>query len=284
MSKRDISLSTHGKLIPKEAVARPSQVFFRIALIILLSKGIMEPQAQELSPGFEERTFQVRGFSVRVIAPQRPIAQEMLDLAEGMSLLNNQLERVHKQIPDSVYLRLSARTKFHIDWCNGRGPNGSRTDGMSDYSRNSGTGSINGQQYWITIRCYKYMANVLQDYGGGGELVGNENRPGNSTAILHELAHAWHDGWIEGGFENAEIKAAYQDALKHYPTADADGKPWYWTTDEREWFAEFSCMYFDYRPEDPRDRDGLRLKDRMLIEKFWGIPSPATRSMSPLPD
>ena len=32
--------------------------------------------------------------------------------------------------------------------------------------------------------------------------------------VLHELAHAFHHKFLPGGFENKELKAAYQNAVK----------------------------------------------------------------------
>jgi len=67
--------------------------------------------------------------------------------------------------------------------------------------------------------------------------------------VLHELAHGYHDQFLEKGFENPRILAAYKNAmhLKRYETiTQINGREEkaYATTNQMEYFAEASEAYF----------------------------------------
>jgi hypothetical protein len=101
---------------------------------------------------------------------------------------------------------------------------------------------------------------------------------------LHELAHAYHDRVLAGGFENAEIKAAY-DRAKASGSYDkverwfGDGRP---NTHERayamsnpmEYFAEASEAFFSRNDFFPFNRGELKRHDpemEQLVAKLWGV-------------
>ena len=97
-------------------------------------------------------------------------------------------------------------------------------------------------------------------------------------AVLHELAHAYHDQVI--GFENAEIKAAwkrvvdsghfdsvlqiYGHTMKHYAL-----------TDQKEFFAEMTEAYFGVNDFYPFNRAELKQSEPEvceLLRKIWESP------------
>jgi hypothetical protein len=98
--------------------------------------------------------------------------------------------------------------------------------------------------------------------------------------VLHELAHAYHDRVL--GFDNAEIKAAYDRAVagKSYDAVER----WHGTgpntierayamTNEREYFAESTEAYFDRNDFYPFTREDLVRHDPemcKLLERVWG--------------
>jgi len=94
--------------------------------------------------------------------------------------------------------------------------------------------------------------------------------------VLHELAHAFHDR--ELGFENAEIKAAYDAAVEkgdYESVLHINGKTvkHYALTDHKEYFAEASEAYFGTNDFHPFVRAELRLFDARMfgvLEKVWG--------------
>lgn len=102
---------------------------------------------------------------------------------------------------------------------------------------------------------------------------------------LHELAHAYHFRVLPKGFDNAEIKAAYQRAKDSglYDRVErtfGNGKPnifekAYGITNAMEYFAETTEAYFSRNDFFPFTREELLKHDpemHALLEKLWGVP------------
>jgi hypothetical protein len=101
--------------------------------------------------------------------------------------------------------------------------------------------------------------------------------------VLHELAHSYHDQVL--GFDNAEIKAAYERA-KTSGTYDkverfnAPGRPdtferAYAMTNDREYFAECTEAFFGENDWYPFNREQLAQHDPeilKLLRKLWQVP------------
>jgi hypothetical protein len=96
--------------------------------------------------------------------------------------------------------------------------------------------------------------------------------------VLHELAHAYQHKFLPGGFENSELKAAYQSALKtkRYESvlkiAHTEEKA-YATTNPMEYFAEATEAFFGTNDFYPFVRSELRRHDPAgyeLVKKLWG--------------
>jgi len=103
---------------------------------------------------------------------------------------------------------------------------------------------------------------------------------------LHELAHAYHDRVLAGGFENAEIKSAYEKTKesKIYDRVErwfGNGKPntferAYAMTSPQEYFAECSEAFFSRNDFFPFTREELEKHDRemyQLLQRLWNPPS-----------
>ncbi len=96
--------------------------------------------------------------------------------------------------------------------------------------------------------------------------------------VLHELAHAYHHKFLPGGFENSELKAAYQKALKSkcyesvLKIAHTQEKA-YATTNPMEYFAESTEAFFGTNDFFPFVRSELKRHDPVgyeLLKKLWG--------------
>ena len=98
---------------------------------------------------------------------------------------------------------------------------------------------------------------------------------------LHELAHAYHDRVLPNGFDNAELKAAYDVAKRsgkydRVERQDSEGRKRYDVayamTNPQEYFAESTEAYFTRNDFFPFDRKELSQHDPetlKLIDKLW---------------
>ena len=98
---------------------------------------------------------------------------------------------------------------------------------------------------------------------------------------LHELAHAYHDRVLAGGFGNAEIKAAYEKAkaggtYDRVERRDSEGGTRmdraYAMTNPQEYFAETTEAFFTHNDFFPYTRDELKQHDPEMfseLEKLW---------------
>jgi hypothetical protein len=97
---------------------------------------------------------------------------------------------------------------------------------------------------------------------------------------LHELAHGYHDRFLEGGFENPEIEAAFRratEAKRYESVLRANGRQSraYAARNAKEYFAEATEAFFGTNDMYPFVRAELRQHDPEmveLLEKLWGAP------------
>jgi hypothetical protein len=95
--------------------------------------------------------------------------------------------------------------------------------------------------------------------------------------VLHELAHAYHNQFLDQGFENAEIQAAFEGAMKanryrSVPRNNGKTEEAYAATNSKEYFAEASEAYFGTNDFYPFVRTELKKHDPemfRLLEKLW---------------
>jgi hypothetical protein len=101
---------------------------------------------------------------------------------------------------------------------------------------------------------------------------------------LHELAHAYHDRVLKGGFGNAEIKSAYERAKtsKSYDKVErwfGNGRSntferAYAMTNPMEYFAEATEAFFSRNDFFPFNRAELKQHDpemEQLLARLWGV-------------
>ena len=102
--------------------------------------------------------------------------------------------------------------------------------------------------------------------------------------VLHELAHAYHDQVIPGGYQNKDNLVAFQqanaawiyDAVERWTGEKYAEKPSkaYAMTNQMEYFAEVTEAYFDRNDMEPFDLAELKIKDPGVVpvlEKVWGL-------------
>jgi hypothetical protein len=97
--------------------------------------------------------------------------------------------------------------------------------------------------------------------------------------VLHELAHGFHDRFVEGGYSNAAIAEALKTskAAGRYGEVDhvaGRKRAHYAATNPMEFFAEGTEAYFGKNDFYPFDRAELREYDpgsARLLEEVWGV-------------
>jgi hypothetical protein len=95
--------------------------------------------------------------------------------------------------------------------------------------------------------------------------------------VFHELAHAYHHQFVEGGFENPEIAAALarvRDAKTYEKVLHINGREerHYALTNPMEYFAESSEALFGTNDFDPFVRAELAKRDpegHALLRRLW---------------
>jgi hypothetical protein len=95
-------------------------------------------------------------------------------------------------------------------------------------------------------------------------------------AVLHELAHAYHDQVL--GFNHPEVKSAWQklvDGGKYKSVLHANGRqrPHYALTNQMEFFAEMTEAYFgqnDFFPFNSAELQREEPEIFALLRKLWG--------------
>jgi hypothetical protein len=100
--------------------------------------------------------------------------------------------------------------------------------------------------------------------------------------VLHELAHAYHHQSLEGGFDQAEVAAAYRAAVeegRYAAVAKISGgtEPHYALTNPMEYFAEGTEAYFGTNDFYPFVRSELQEHDprlHALLGELWGSSPP----------
>ena len=97
--------------------------------------------------------------------------------------------------------------------------------------------------------------------------------------VLHELSHGYHDQFLENGFENVEVRAAYKHAMdeKLYDAVLRRGfkvEKAYATTNQMEYFAELTEAFFGTNDFFPFVNVELRKHDPQgydMERRAWGI-------------
>lgn len=111
--------------------------------------------------------------------------------------------------------------------------------------------------------------------------------------VLHELAHAYHDSVLPGGFGNPRIRTAYERARssggydrveRHNGVGQTNTfERAYAMTNPMEYFAETTEAFFERNDFFPFNRGDLERHDPemcALLRELWHVPAPPARTGS----
>ncbi|MEX0741995.1 MAG: hypothetical protein WD079_04300, partial [Phycisphaeraceae bacterium] len=132
----------------------------------------------------------IRGWDVHI--NQRLLAEEDL-AAEVLELLEHRLADVNRLLPKPALEKLHT-VKI---WCELEHP----THPNAHYHPNPG---------WLEANGFLPDKHQGVEFGSARRFL-NFIRP-QPFVVVHELAHAYHHGFLEDGYQNAEIREAYEAA------------------------------------------------------------------------
>jgi hypothetical protein len=217
--------------------------------------------------GAEPRQYQtnsIEGWTVLV--DERLLAEDTAPTKKVLELLRVQLKEIVRMVPASAVAKLRQVTLWFSPEYPGVKP-------KAEYHPDVGWLRANGRN--------PAMAKGVE-FTDVHDFEKEMNRMPNFT--LHELAHAYHDRVLSGGFDNPEIKAAYARARagKSYDKVERWFGNWrpntfersYAMTNPMEYFAENTEAFFSRNDFFPFTRDELKQHDpemEQLLARVWGV-------------
>lgn len=140
---------------------------------------------------------------------------------------------------------------------------------------------------WLADRGYDPSMTKAVQFTRAGGLIREARRPYDTSIVLHELAHAYHD--LVLGFDHPEILDGYRkfcDSRKFDEVELLSGwrKPHYGLTDHKEYFAEMTETFFVGNSHYPFNHYHLyneHPESYELVAKIWGVDlSPPVKKQS----
>jgi dipeptidyl-peptidase-4 len=214
--------------------------------------------------GRDRQVRQVRGWTLRI--DERLIAKDAAVVEKAVGLLDAQLAKVERLVPAKAVERLRAvPLNFSLPYPGVRP-----------------TAEYHGGLAWVKQAGREIALAKAVEFTDIDRFEPEIRRM--PVFVLHELAHAYHDQVVPGGYENPDILAAFRqakaaggyDAVKRWTGdkfADNPSKA-YAMTNQMEYFAETSEAYFERNDMEPFDLAELKAKDPAVIpvlEKIWGV-------------
>lgn len=215
----------------------------------------------------EERRYQtnsIEGWTVLI--HERLLAHEKVHTKKALELLEVQLKEIVRVVPAPAVSKLREVTLWFSPEYPGVKP-------KAEYHPNAG---------WLRAHGRNPAMAKGVEFTDVRNFEREMNRMPNFT--LHELAHAYHDRVLPRGFDNAEIKAAFERAKtsKTYDKVErwfGNGRAntferSYAMTSPMEYFAESTEAFFSRNDFFPFTRNELKQHDpemEQLIARLWGV-------------
>jgi hypothetical protein len=201
-----------------------------------------------------------------VLVSERLLTKDKAATAKALELLRVQLKEIVREMPASAVAKLREVTLWFSPEYPGVKP-------RAEYHPGAG---------WLRDHGRDPAMVKSVEFTDVRNFEAETHRMPNFT--LHELAHAYHDRVLARGFDNAEIKTAYEraKASKSYDKVER----WfgnvrsntferaYAMTSPQEYFAESTEALFSRNDFFPFNRDELKQHDPEMAEllgKLWGV-------------
>ena len=229
-----------------------------------LGKGIVRLLSGKTAAGHQTNV--IEGWTVLV--NERLLAGEKPATDKALELLRAQLKEIVRVVPAPALAKLRKVPLWFSPEYPGVQPRAEYHPGagwLREHGRNPAM--VKGVEF-TDVRDFEKEMNRMPNFA------------------LHELAHAYHDRVLPGGFDNAEIKTAYDRAKagKSYDKVErwfGNGKPntferAYAMTSPQEYFAESTEAFFSRNDFFPFTREELEKHDPQMFEllkRLWNQPT-----------
>lgn len=230
-----------------------------LAVALLLSLALLQVKAAA-----GHQTNSIEGWTVLV--NERLLAEDKPATTKALELLRVQLQEIVRVMPAPAVAKLREVTLWFSPEYPGVKP-------RAEYHPGAGWLRDNGRD--------PAMAKGVE-FTDVRNFEAETKRMPNFT--LHELAHAYHDRVLTKGFENPDIKAAFERAKagKSYDQVErwfGNGRPntrekAYAMTNPMEYFAETTEAFFSRNDFFPFTRAELKQHDpemEQLLAAIWGV-------------
>jgi hypothetical protein len=226
---------------------------FSLLLVVLTGTAAIGEEPSEPAKPTSHTLRTLEGWTVEIDDRLLEENKELGDLA--LRLLSNQLFQIAFLLPESKVEKLRT-VKIRLDMTHGK-----LTSAQYHPSRG-----------WLRSNGYSESLEKCVHFPDVARFVSKGLHRTQPWVVLHELAHAYHDQFLEKGFENPAIKEAWQqlvDSGKYVSTLHVDGRDTkhYALTDQQEFFAEFTESFFGMNDFFPFNRGELR-RDAPEIERL----------------
>jgi hypothetical protein len=202
-------------------------------------------------------------YSIFVESPESE--KDELQLEAANKRLSDTLDYIYEKIPESshgylmsigFYIMIGPRSKL-----------GGEDNGLRYYTRNGDSKLLLGDKRWA----HSVVIFSVENFLALSDLWAKK-------AVMHELSHAWHyKNWNDNYpvLKDAWLSARHRGL--YLSQEDVDGKilqPAYASTNEKEYFAELSAIYFVGGNYYPLQREELKAYDPVgfsMVEHVWGL-------------
>ncbi len=230
-----------------------------------LGKGMLSLLGGKTAAGHQ--TNLIEGWTVLV--HERLLAEDQAATTKALQLLRVQLQEIVRVVPAPAVAKLRAVKLWFSPEYPGVKP-------RAEYHPGAG---------WLRDNARDPMMAKSVEFTDVRNFEAETRRMPNFT--LHELAHAYHDRVLARGFDNAQIKAAYERAKagRSYDKVErwfGNGRSntferAYAMTSAQEYFAESTEAFFSRNDFFPFNRAELEKYDPemfKLLERLWSGTSP----------
>lgn len=233
--------------------------------LLFLALLVTSLHAAEPSKPTSHTTRQIEGWTVRV--DDRLLHEESVQGETARKLLAAELLEISLVVPEPALSHLRG-VKIQVDFSHGE------LHSMQ-YHPNAG---------WLREHGYDEALEKCVHIPQAGYFISAFEVHRQPWAVLHELAHAYHDQVL--GFNDPRIKAAWEkfrDSGNYQSVLTVGGRQQahYALTNEREFFSEMTECYFGTNDFYPFVSGELQLAEPeifALLQEIWGaLPVPTVR-------